>query len=124
MRGLAYICETAHNRSMKAVIWMGSSKDDLIAFPPDARREAGYQLDRVQRGDEPEDWKPMSTVGASVREIRIRELSGAFRVIYLATRPEGVYVLHCFQKNSQKTSRQDIVLAKARFKALPAAIRR
>lgn len=77
MRGLAYICETAHNRSMKAVIWMGSSKDDLIAFPPDARREAGYQLDRVQRGDEPEDWKPMSTVGASVREIRIRELSGA-----------------------------------------------
>ena len=60
----------------------------------------------------------MSSVGPGVREIRIREPSGAFRVMYLATRPEAIYVLHCFQKKSQQTSRQDLALAKARFKAV------
>jgi len=105
---------------MKAVIWMGSSKEDLIAFPGEARRDAGYQLERVQRGNVPEDWKPMSDIGPGVREIRIRESSGAFRVIYLATRPEGIYVLHCFQKKTQQTSRQDLALAKTRFKAVVA----
>lgn len=63
----------------------------------------------------------MSSVGAGVREIRIREPSGAFRVMYLATRPEAIYVLHCFQKKSQQTSRQDLALAKARLKAVAAA---
>ncbi|MES1190740.1 MAG: type II toxin-antitoxin system RelE/ParE family toxin [Steroidobacter sp.] len=104
---------------MKSVIWMGSSREDLIAFPANARRDAGYQLDSVQRGDDPQDWKPISSIGAGVREIRIRESSGAFRVIYLATRPEGIYVLHCFQKKTQQTSQRDLALAKARFKALP-----
>lgn len=107
--------------ALKAVIWMGGSKDDLVAFPADARREAGYQLESVQRGDEPQDWKPMTSVGPGVREIRVREASGAFRVIYLATRPEAIYVLHCFQKKSQQTSRHDLVLARARFKAVPSA---
>ena len=59
--------------ALKAVIWMGSSKADLIAFPSDARREAGYQLEKVQFGDDPQDWKPMSSVGPGVREIRVRE---------------------------------------------------
>ena len=105
----------------KAIVWMGSSRDDLIAFPTDARREAGYQLESVQRGGEPQDWKPMSSVGPGVREIRIREPSGAFRVMYLATRREAIYVLHCFQKKSQQTSRQDLALAKARLKAVSSA---
>ena len=61
----------------------------------------------------------MASVGPGVREIGIREPSGAFRVMYLATRPEAIYVLHCFQKRSQQTSRQDLVLAKARLKAVP-----
>jgi phage-related protein len=63
----------------------------------------------------------MSSVGPGVREIRIREPSGAFRVMYLATRPEAIYVLHCFQKKSQQTSRQDLALAKARLKAVSTA---
>ena len=98
---------------------MGSSRDDLVAFPADARREAGYELEQVQRGEEPSDWRPMTTVGAGVREIRIREASGAFRVIYLATRPEGIYVLHCFHKKTQQTSWGDVALARARCKAIP-----
>jgi phage-related protein len=104
---------------MKAVIWLGASREDLRAFPAAARRQAGYQLNKVQRGDEPENWKPLNTVGRGVRELRIRETSGAFRVVYIATLPKGIYVLHCFQKKTQKTSRKEIQLAKLRFKALP-----
>jgi phage-related protein len=96
---------------------MGSSKGDLIAFPDEVRREIGYQLEHVQEGMDPDDWKPMSTVGAGVREIRVREASGAFRCIYLATR-EGIYVLHCFQKTTQKTRQQDLDLARKRLKSI------
>jgi phage-related protein len=97
---------------------MGSSKGDLIAFPEEVRREIGYQLEHVQEGVDPDDWKPMHTVGAGVREIRVRESSGACRCIYLATRPEGIYVLHCFQKKTQKIRQQDFDLAHRRFKSI------
>lgn len=108
-----------HTTMMKPVEWMGSSRDDLSDFPGDARREAGHQLFKVQCGDDPDDWKPFRQVGPGVREIRIREDSGAFRVMYLADRAEGVYVLHCFQKKTEQTPQHDIVLARKRFKALP-----
>jgi phage-related protein len=103
---------------MKQVIWMGTSREDLRAFPREARREIGYQLEHVQEGVEPDNWRPMSAVGPGVREIRVQESSGVFRCIYLAKRPEGIYVLHCFQKKTQKTSRQDLDLAERRFKAI------
>ena len=103
---------------MKPLSFLGSSLDDLRAFPETARREAGYQLDRVQRGLNPEDWKPMPSVGSGVREVRIREQSGAFRVIYIATRPEAVYVLHAFQKKTQATAKRDLDLAETRLNEL------
>lgn len=104
---------------LKPIEWKGSSYDDLMEFPREARHDAGYQLERVQGGEEPEDWKPMPSIGPGVREIRVHEESGEFRVIYLATRPEAVYVLHAFQKKSQKTSRTDVALAIKRFKMIP-----
>lgn len=103
---------------------MGSSHSDLKAFPQEARRDAGFNLDFVQRGLEPEGWKPMKTVGAGVNEIRVRDASGAYRVIYLATCPEAVYVLHCFQKKTERTSQHDIDLAQKRFKAIPKPARK
>ncbi len=104
--------------TMKPLSFLGSSLDDLRAFPETARREAGHQLDQVQRGLDPEDWKPMQSIGSGVREIRIRDQAGAFRVIYVATRPEAVYVLHAFQKKTQATSKRDRDLAEARLKEL------
>lgn len=77
---------------MKSTTFLGTSKADLQDFPVESRRECGFQLSRVQAGLEPEDWKPMPSIGPGVREIRVR-VGGAFRVIYLATRPEGIYVL-------------------------------
>ena len=102
----------------KPVEFRGSALDDLRDFPIAAGREAGYQLDRVQHGRDPGDWKPMNTVGRGVREIRIRDSDGAFRVIYLARFEDAIYVLHCFQKKAQKTSREDIALATGRYKDL------
>jgi phage-related protein len=99
----------------KPLHFVGSSHDDLKAFPDEARRDAGFNLDFVQRGLEPSNWKPMKTVGPGVNEIRVRDATGAFRVIYLAARPEGVYVLHCFQKKTRKTPKADIDLAARRF---------
>jgi phage-related protein len=90
----------------------------LRDFPASAHRTAGYQLDRVQRGLEPDDWKPMKAVGSGVRGLRIRDRAGAFRVIYLATLPDRIAVLHAFQKKTQRTTKQDIDLAARRFREL------
>lgn len=103
---------------MKPVVWMGSSRDALRAFPEPVQDQLGYELYRVQCGLDPKDWKPMTSVGAGVREIRVRDGAGVFRVIYLATRAEGVYVLHCFQRKTQTTSRADVELARKRLKAI------
>lgn len=103
---------------MKQILWQGSSYQDLCAFPSDAKREAGYQLHKVQQGEEPNDWKPMPSIGTGVREIRIRGESGAYRVIYIANIGPHIYVLHAFQKKTQKTSPRDLQLAKARLKPL------
>ena len=92
--------------------------EELSRFPAAARRKTGYQLFRVQEGDDPDDSKPMNTIGPGVREIRIRERDGAFRVIYVATFSDAVHVLHCFQKKTQKTSPEDIALASRRYKNL------
>jgi phage-related protein len=102
----------------KAIIWLGSSLDDLRAFPGAARREAGYQLDRVQAGREPADFKPMRSVGAGVYEVRVRTEGQAHRVFYVAKYAEAVYVLHAFEKKSQKTARSDIETGRRRFTAL------
>lgn len=102
----------------KGLAFRGSALSDLRAFPQAARREAGYQLDRVQSGEMPSDWKPMPTVGQGVQEIRIRDEAGAFRVIYVAKFAEAVFVLHCFQKKTQKTSKTDLDLAAKRYSDL------
>ena len=108
---------------MKRAEFRGTSLEDLRAFPELAKREAGYQIDRVQKGLEPDDFKPMTTVGESVYEIRVKEPSGAFRVIYIAKFEKFIYVLHCFQKQTQRTLKKDIDLAKRRFQELKREIR-
>ncbi len=102
----------------KEIRWVGSSYEDLLGFPDDARRQAGFQLGKVQAGVEPDDWKPFDDVGAGTREIRIRDASGAFRVMYVAKFEEAVYVMHCFQKRTQATSRQDKGIAETRYRAV------
>lgn len=102
---------------MKPIGWIDDSLERLRGFPPEARNDAGYQLERVQRGDEPVSWKPMPSIGLGVSEIRVRA-GGIFRVLYVAKFAEAIYVLHAFPKKSRKTERADIDLARRRYRAL------
>lgn len=104
--------------SFKPIEFRGDSLDALRAFPDGARREAGFQLDKVQRGEVPDDWKPMASVGSGVGEIRLWDDAGTFRVIYVAKLADAVYILHCFQKKTQATSQKDLNLARQRYKHL------
>jgi phage-related protein len=101
---------------VKEVRFCGSSKRDLSAFPDAARVRAGHELFMVQVGREPDDWKPMPSVGRGAREIRVRDPAGQFRVVYAATLGTAVYVLHAFQKKSRKTSKADLELARVRYR--------
>ena len=103
---------------MKTIRFLGDSLKRLREFPEDVRQDAGYQLDKLQRGLQPDDFKPMPTIGKGVEEIRLWDDSGTFRVIYTARLKEMVIVLHAFQKKTQATSRQDMELAKRRWAQL------
>ena len=102
----------------KDIDWRGSSYEDLMAFPKDVRREAGKQLRKVQVGLEPDNWKPFDDVGMGVKEIRIRDITGAYRVMYVAKFEEAIYILHCFQKKTEVTSNPDKEIAATRYRAV------
>ena len=102
----------------KPIVFLGDSLARLREFPDDARQNMGRELARVQEGREPLDWKPMGDVGIGVREIRASERAGEFRTLYVAHFADAVYVLHAFQKKSQKTPLRDINLAAMRYKQI------
>lgn len=107
--------------SVKPLKFVGSSLDDLRDFPEEARRVAGFELRAIQKGLEPRDWKVMQSVGPGVKEIRIHAL-GEWRVLYVAKIADAIYVLHAFQKKGQKTSKNDIELARNRFMQIGGAL--
>jgi phage-related protein len=99
----------------KQLKFLGTSKKDLLSLDKLVQQEIGFQLSEVQFGREPEDWKPMPSVGPNVRELRAWISSGTYRAIYIASFAEAVYVLHCFQKKTERTSKADIELARSRL---------
>jgi len=101
---------------MKPVRFVGSARDDLAAFPKSVRTRAGHELFMVQAGRDSDNWKPISSVGPGACEIRVRNASGAYRVVYVAKFADAVYVLHAFQKKTQKTTRADLDLAVQRYR--------
>jgi phage-related protein len=103
--------------SDKPLMWLGDSRDAIRAFPENVRQVAGFQLWRVQRGLEPNDWKPMPRVGLGVQEIRIHT-GLEHRVLYIAKFAEAVYVLHAFEKRTRRTMTGDLDLARQRLRLL------
>ena len=101
---------------MRRIFFLAETLDQIRSFPLNARKDLGTELRRVQRGVEPMDWKPMKTVGAGVREIRVRDATGAFRVIYVLSKVDAIYVLNAFQKKTQKTPKHELALATLRLK--------
>ena len=102
---------------LKPITWVGSSKRDRVARPTDVMHAAGRELERMQRGADPTDWKPMAIVGRGAREIRVHA-GGELRVFYVATFPEAVYVLHVFEKKTRKTSPHDLALGQQRYQSM------
>lgn len=107
-----------YTQMLKPIRFVGDSLKCLRKFPQSVRQDAGRQLDLVQRGKQPVDFKPMPAIGKGVEEIRLWDDAGTFRVIYMARLADAVYVLHVFQKKSQATSKRDIDVAKARLAIL------
>jgi len=103
---------------MKPLRFLGDSLKCLRDFPEDARHDAGYQLDKVQHGEQADDFKPMPSIGKGVEEIRVWDDSGTYRVIYTARLADAVYVLHAFQTKTQATAKRDVELARRRFNEL------
>lgn len=100
---------------MKQIHFLGDTLKSIREFPEDVRHDAGYQLDKVQHGERPDDYKPMPSIGKGVEEIRLRDTSGIFRVIYTARLADAIYVLHAFQKKTPTTAKRDIELASKRY---------
>ena len=103
---------------IKPLRFLGDSLHRIKGFPEGVRKEAGVELHKVQQGIEPTDWKPMTTIGPGVHEIRIRDEAGAFRVVYVARIESAVYVLHAFQKKTGQTAKRDLDLAQTRLNLL------
>ncbi|WP_019937268.1 type II toxin-antitoxin system RelE/ParE family toxin [Bordetella sp. FB-8] len=102
---------------MKPLRFIGSAQDDLRNFPAEARRHAGFELDAIQRGLMPSDFKPLVTVGPGAYEVRIH-VEGEWRVVYVAKFEDAVYVLHAFQKKTQKPPKTDIEIAARRYRQI------
>ena len=102
---------------LKPVEWMGDSLERVRSFSKLVRQQLGYELESVQLGMEPSDWKPMPTVGPGVCEIRIHG-DGEHRVLYVAKFRHAIYVLHAFRKKTAKTSKGDIGTAKIRLQTV------
>ena len=112
---VAILYPFGYNKVVRPIRFLGDSLRCLRDFPQSARHDAGYQLDQVQRGGQPDDFKPMPSIGKGVEEIRVSDSSGAYRVIYFARRADAVYVLHAFHKKTQATPKKDLKIAKIRF---------
>lgn len=108
---------------MQVARFLGNSLECVLAFPEDARHDVGCQLEKVQRGEQPDDFKPMPAIGKGVEEIRVTDDSGVYRVIYFARRMDAVYVLHAFQKETRATSKRDIETARKRLAQLLGGVR-
>lgn len=102
---------------MKKITWLGDTHETVKSYSSIVKQEIGHNLDKVQRGQKPYDWKPMSSVGRGVEEIRIHE-KNEYRVLYIAKFKESIYVLHTFIKKTQQTLKRDIDLAKHRYAEL------
>jgi phage-related protein len=103
--------------SLKPIAWLGDTLARLRAAPADIRSDVGYQLDLVQRGETPTDFRSMPDVGSGVMEIRVHAVN-EFRVFYVARFEEAVYVLHCFVKKTRATRKADIALGRQRYAAM------
>jgi phage-related protein len=101
----------------KPIYWIGTSREDIRDFPEEAKRKAGFQLRAIQKGEKPDDFKPIPIIGKGTEEIRIWT-GETYRIFYVARFEEAIYVLHAFGKKTQKTSKKEIELGQKRYQQM------
>jgi len=115
---LVWVYPIQYILDIKSLRFLGESLKCLRQFPVDACHDAGYQLDKVQRGEQPTDCKPMPSVGKGVEELSVWDDSGTYGVVYVARLADAVYVLHAFEKKTQATRKRDVELVRKRYTEL------
>jgi phage-related protein len=106
------------------IAWEGNSKEVLSAFPSEVKSTFGFSLRRLQNGELPRcGVRPMASVGKGVWELKTDDARTWYRVMYLSQIRGVLYVLHAFEKDSTKTDRRDIAIAKGRLKAVHERLR-
>lgn len=104
----------------KPLIWLGSSKKDLLSLPKEVQRFFGFALDFAQRGDKHDDVKVLKGFGgAGVLEVVENDIGGTYRAVYTVKFEEAVFVLHAFQKKSKQgitTPKEDMEIIRNRLK--------
>lgn len=103
---------------LKEVVWLGDSKLVVSEFPEPIKEDMGFELYRLQRGEKPLKSRPMKSIGNGVYEIKEQDHRGWYRIIYAIHVRGKIYVLHGFKKQSAKTAKEDIELAKKRLKSI------
>jgi len=109
---------TVERSDLKPLEWLGTSRWVVHNWPKGARTGTGSELLRVQQGEEPSNWKPMTTVGEGVTEVRVSYDGNQYRVLYVAKFQKAIYVLHAFRKKTQKTPKWELELARRRYNSL------
>ncbi len=99
------------------IAWEGDSKEVISSFPDAAKSNLGFDLRLLQQGRQPTDYRPMSSVGPGVFELRDQDERAWYRVIYLSRVHDVIHVLHCFEKRSRETPTKEINTARKRLKA-------
>ncbi len=110
--------QKAQKMDRKPVRFVGAALADLKDFPKNAMQDVGFQLDKISKGQDPDDFKAIPRVGRGAMELRVWDEEGTFRILYVAKFEDAVYVLHCFKKTAQKISDADIDIAKNRYKSI------
>jgi phage-related protein len=113
--------ETEENR-LAQIAWEGDSREVLKSFPEGVRQNFGFDLWQLQLGERPTDYRPLTSIGPGVFELRDQDERAWYRVVYLSRIEDVIYVLHCFEKKSREMPRKDFEKAKQRLKAVKARL--
>lgn len=116
-----YVVDIKHSVNTE-VAWEGDSLEVIRGFPSHIRENLGAELRRLQVGESPLHSRPMPSIGPRVYEIKEQDERAWYRVVYMAKVKNRLYVLHCFEKESAKTGRNDLAVAKARLKRVTARL--
>lgn len=105
---------------MKNVAFVGNSQEEMQDLPKVIRKAIGFQIHLLQEGLEPDDFKPLPTVGRGVYEIRVRNARGqnTGRCFYVVKFDEAIFILHAFEKKQQKTPKMNLEKGQERYKEL------